>query len=561
MTFEQVSVEKYPTGIAGLDRITGGGLPKGQATFLHGGPGSGKTVLCLQIISNAIARGEGGVLISFEEGASQICRDAASFKWGEELVRNDRFMVLDARQHLQTGAAGDFDVEPLLKVASEYASDVGATWVVIDGIDQLLLLYDDPQHALVQMRHINEWSENSELALILTGKSNLKGNGVRYLSGVEFMLPVVIRLDADFDERHMNRYCMVRKYRGSSHSVERAHVLIDDDGIRLPLHESGDSEFPQASAEKLSIGSDSLDQFLDGGLYRGSVTLISGKPGTAKSTIAASFALAACKRKERVLYMSFDEDASAYMRNLASVGYDLQPWVDANLLRFVPLESWDGTALSQYMKMSRSIEEFDPTCLVIDSVSAMLYSVPDVEPREVIERLLVMARKRGITSIITAVSAKSAMEEEAALGHVSTVADTWLALDYNVRGGERNRSLSIVKFRGSKHSNQQRELILGHDGIRLAEVYEYGSEVLMGTARAQKQLEEARQARLFEGEYRQRMRDLEHSIKVAESDLQRLTQEYELQNLQFRELLESSASEREFILKLRGNSHQDDAQE
>lgn len=522
-------LQKRPTGIPGLDRLTHGGLPVGQATLVLGQPGTGKTVLGLQLLAHAVARGEGGVFVTFEESLGQLRRSADSFLWGGELIDSEAWSIIDARTPAGTEVSGGFDIDALLGAISAQADRFDSTWIVIDGIDQLLQHQPDPSVAADQVRQINEYCEKRGWTVLISGKLDERGVSPRHLDGIEFLLPTILLLTARVIDRRLNRHIQVAKYRGSAHVTDVVPLVMDDGGLQLPYQSIPTEEPASAGTERVSTGIGRLDQLLGGGLYRGSSTLVSGRPGTAKSTLAASFAEAAAERDERTLYVSFDEIEAPYVRNLASVGIDLRSHIDAGRLRFCALSAWSALISEHFLDIQRQIEAFEPHCLVIDPVSALMKAAGSEGPRSAIERLLALARARGITTFMTSLSGEGDPEGETTLVHVSTIADTWIVLDYNVRAGERNRSLSIVKSRGTAHSNQQRELVLSAQGIDLADVYEYGTEVLMGTARAQKESEEHAAARRAAMERAQHRQDLERRIEQTRSEMDRLQTELELQ--------------------------------
>ena len=528
-------LEKRPTGIVGLDRLSHGGLPDRQATLVVGETGTGKTVLALQILAHAVAEGDGGVFISFEESPAQVRRNADSFRWGDALNRSDAWSAIDARLPVGAKAAGAFDIGGLLAAVETQAARFERPWVVIDGIDQLLKHHPDVSTAVDQVRQINEQCEKHGWTLLISGKVEREDLSPRNLEGIEFMLPTMLVLTATMIDRRLNRHIRIAKYRGSSHDPDQVPMIMNDDGIQLPYQSIPRGKPGKASTERIGTGIPRLDRLLGGGPYRGSSMLISGRPGTAKSTLSASFANAAAERDERVLYVSFDEMEASYVRNLASVGIELQPHIDAGRVRFCARSTWSGLVSEHVLMLQQLIEEFEPDCLVIDPVSALLKAAGTEGPRAATERILELARTRGITTVLTSLTGEGDPEGESTAAHVSTVADTWIVLDYNVRAGERNRSLSIVKSRGSAHSNQQRELLLSSDGIDLADVYEYGTEVLMGTARAQKEVEEKAAERRQAMERAQRRQDLERRIEQARNEAERLTKELELEEQAFEE--------------------------
>ena len=525
----EAMLRKRETGISGLDRATGGGLPSGQATLVLGQAAAGKTVLSLQILANAIERGEGGVFLTFEESPAQVKRNASSFSWGARLLASQRWRLIDARPRIGAETAGAFDIEGLMIAVAAAIEQSAGPWVVIDGIDQLLQRQPDLLTAIDQVRRIDEYCEEHDWTLLLSGKASGESMAPAHLEGIEFLLSTTLLLSARMHEQRLNRSLRIAKYRGSGHVVDELSMIIDDDGIQLPYHEAATAGTVRASNERLGTGIERLDELLDGGMYRGSSLLISGRPGTAKSTLAGSFAEAAARRGERTLYLSFDELEGPYVRNLNSVGIDLQGPIAAGLVRFESLSAYASLVTEHFLVMRRLLDAFDPHCLVIDPISALLKATATEGPRMATEYLLDSVRRRGITTVLTSLVGEQDPEGEATLGHVSTIADSWIVLDYNVRNGERNRALSIVKSRGTAHSNQQRELLLSDAGIDLADVYEYGSEVLMGTSRALKESEEAAAERRRQLEHEQRRMELERRIEDAEQERRRLTAELELE--------------------------------
>jgi circadian clock protein KaiC len=245
-----------------------------------------------------------------------------------------------------------------------------------------------------------------------------------------------------------------------------------------------------ASTERVSAGFERLDTMLGGGLFRGSSTLITGVPGTSKTTLAGKFAEAACRRGERTLFVSFDEGADPIVRNLSSVGIHLRPHVKSGHLRMYSARTESVGAEDRLVKLKALIREHRPRCMVIDPLSALAKAGGLGAARAVANRLIYAVKDEGITVLLTAISDGDDPQTEATELQISTVADTWIHLSYIVRSGERNRALTIIKSRGTWHSNQVRELILSKTGPMLADVYTAGGEVLMGTLRWEKEQEE-----------------------------------------------------------------------
>ncbi len=512
----RLGIDKAATGLPGLDLATGGGLPRSGTTLLSGRAGSGKTVLALQIAALAARQGRASIVVSFEEPPEQLRRNASSFAWGDALVSHDRVRLVDGRPKLSGQVAGAFDMEGLLAVLDALAAEIRPAWIVLDGIDQLLALQPDEAAAITEVRRVDEWSRGRGLATLLTCKRTEAGTSSHaYLEAIEFLLSTSITLSVTSSGRRLARRLRIVKYRGSSHASDDIPMILDEDGVRLPLAATASASV--ASVERVASGIPDLDAVLGGGIYRGSTLLISGAPGTSKSTLAASFALAAAERDETALFLSFDEPPANIVRNVASVGIDLAPHIERGRIAVHFRAAWESAAEQHVIRVQQLLDEMKPDLLVIDPVSALQKASPADDAYLAIEYILSLTRARNVTTLMTSLTNNDEPSSEATLSHTSTIADSWITLDYRILGGERNRALSIVKSRGTAHSNQVRELLLGAEGIELASVYRYGSEVLMGTARAH--AEHRARAQRFEAdrERTRRLRELEDRLAATET--------------------------------------------
>ncbi|MDN3519708.1 circadian clock protein KaiC [Aquisalimonas lutea] len=563
MTTHTSRLIKQPTHIAGLDALTVGGLPASGTTLVIGQPSAGKTVLGLQLLAEALDQQEGGIFVSFEESQEQIRRSTESFAWGAHLTNADEVRFIDARPPMEATAAGAFDLEGLLALIAAQAEQGRTAWVVFDGIDQLLRMQPDEHTAAMQIRHLDTWCRDKGLAAILTAKQTYAGRTeAAYLEGVEFLLSTILVLSTELVGRRLNRRFRIAKYRGSAHETDEVAMVLDNDGIHLPYSPHGEG-MQRAQSIRVGSGIPRLDSVLGGGVYCGSSILISGQPGTAKTTLAVCFAQAAAQRGERVLYISFDELADRIVRNVSSVGIDLQPQLDKDLLHIESREAWSALVEEHYIAIVNLLDQLNPACVVIDPVSALLKANSAESAFDTTERLIALFRRRGITTILTSLSEQGDVDNESTLSHVSTLADTWITLDYRIHGGERNRALSVVKSRGSAHSNQVRELLLSDAGPDLADVYEYGSQVLMGTARVQKESEEAAKSRAQSNERDHRRRTLQRELEAArlrrqdaENEAQRYQDELDREEREAREAQQESDTHQGSVIRRRDPSDQ-----
>jgi circadian clock protein KaiC len=491
-------IRKAPTGIEGFDEITAGGLPTGRTTLIVGGPGAGKTVFALQcLVSAARQLREPGIFVAFEESSRQIVANAATFGWDLPALEKERLFFLDARLSPSTVQSGDFDISGILAALGAKAREMNAQRIVFDGIDVLLTLLDDPTKERREIYRLQEWLRETGLTALITAKAaeSDRVSSERY-AFMQFMVDAVVHLHHRMVDRVSLRGVRVMKYRGSGFAEGEYPMIISPTGVQVATFGPAELEY-DASDERVSTGVPRLDTMLEGGYYRGSGVLISGAPGVAKTTLAGAFARAACQRGERVLYVSFDEASKQIVRNLRSVAIDLERYLDSGLLRIYSTRTETRSSEDHLVKLKDLITKFDPQNLVVDPLSALGKTGGHVAAVHASLRLLDYARAKGITTVCTSLVADAEMVE-ATTTQISTIADSWIHLAYVIHGGERNRTLTIVKSRGMKHSNQVRELLLSNDGITLADVYSAGGTVLVGTARWEheaKQREEERRRR------------------------------------------------------------------
>jgi circadian clock protein KaiC len=479
----ETPIAKRRTGIAGFDEITGGGLPAHRTTLVLGAPGAGKTVFALECLVNGARNDrEPGIFVAFEENTRQIIANAGTFGWDLPQLEREQLFFLDARLSSAVIQGGDFDIEAMLAGLAAKAKAMGAKRIVFDGIDVLLAVLDDPARERREIYRLQDWLHEQELTAIITAKA-FEGDRLsteRY-AFMQFMVDTVVAFHHRMVDRVSLRGVRVMKYRGSSFAENEFPMVISSTGVQVPVFEPALDY--DVSTERVSTGIARLDTMLDGGYYRGSGILISGAPGTAKTTLAGSFLMAGAARGERGLYVSFDEAASQIVRNLRSVGLDLQAPIDQGLVTMHSVRTESRSAEEHFMELRALIERTNPERLVIDPISSMSKTGGQIAAVHGSLRLLDLARSRGITVLCTSLVSGESEFSETTSTQISTIADTWLHLAYLVHAGERNRTLTIVKSRGMAHSNQVRELILTNDGVTLADVYTAGGEVLVGTAR------------------------------------------------------------------------------
>lgn len=520
---------KIATGIHGFDALSHGGLPRNRISLLKGGPGSGKTVFALQSLVNAARqRNEPGIFVAFEESPRQIIANATGFDWDLPALAKSKLFLMDANLSPEVAQSGEFDLRGLLAMLKDKKEQIGARWIVFDGIDVLLTLLQNPMSEMREIYRIRDWlAENEVEAAIITAKSESDGPQIANYGFLQFMVDCVIGFEQRLECGVAVHRIQMLKYRGSGYSKGEYPVSFGPGGMEIAPPEP--IEIKQvASGERISAGFERLDTMLGGGLFRGSSTLITGVPGTSKTTLSGKFVEAACRRGERTLFVSFDESVDWIVRNLTSVGIHLKPYLNSGVLQMYSGRTESVAAEDHLVKLKALIRQHRPRCMVIDPLSAIAKAGGLAAARSVANRFVYMAKDQKITVVVTAISDGNEPETESTDLQISTIADTWIHLSYLIRGGERNRALTIIKSRGTWHSNQVRELILGDEGPILTDVYTAGGEVLMGTLRLEKEYAESAKTQQRRSEVEQKRASLQFAeadtrarIKVLEHDLER----------------------------------------
>ena len=481
---------KVPTGITGFDEITYGGLPLGRTTLVRGGPGCGKTVFAVQSLVNAARdRQEPGILVAFEENANQIVVNAATLGWDIPALAAKRLFFLDASLSPEMTQAGDFDLTRLLNVLQAVSEEAGAKHIVFDGIDVLLRLLDDPLAERREIYRVRDWLSRSGLTAIITQKVGADDDlSWQHYNFMQFMADCVVSLGHQVVAGSGFRNVRVMKYRGSGFIGDEFPITITEAGIEVTNRGPVELQYVVTN-ERVSSGLPRLDAMLCGGYYRGSNILISGKPGTAKSTLAGLFVAAACERGERAMYVNFDEGATQIARNLSSVGIRLAPHQKLGLLKIYSTRTRGPNIEDQFGELRSVIRAHKPRCLVVDPLSALSSKLAHLASADATQKFLDYLKIEGITVVNTSLLDGPDIDEATATG-ISTIADTWIHVSYVMNEGERNRALTIVKSRGSGHSNQVRELTLADSGVTLTDVFTAQGQVLMGVARWEREQEE-----------------------------------------------------------------------
>jgi circadian clock protein KaiC len=513
-----IAIPKVATGIQGFDEISGGGLPLGRLTAIIGAAGAGKTVFAIQTLVNRLsALGEPAIFVTFEEPIGNIRSNIASFDWRADRLDANCLHFVDARMPEDAVVTGAFDLVGLLAGLTALKDEIGARNIVFDGVDLLLSSLRDERLERQELLRLDTWIRKSDISAIITVKTFGSGDRDQIRADfLQYMTDCLVFLVETVTTTGSSRTIRIAKYRGSGFVANPVPVVIGASGIDVIAFKAARVGYP-TFPDRVSSGVIRLDALLNGGYLRGSSTLISGAPGTSKSSLAASFAAAACARGDRALMVSFDESAAQIVANMKSIGIDLAPHIKAGFLTIASFLSSGRSPEEHFVEIRSLLTSKRPDCLVLDPISALL-KVDYPFSTMICENLLDVAKSEGITLLCTSLLEEGGGDTELSASQVSTIADTWLHVSYVARDGERNRALTIIKSRGTGHSNQVRELVLSSTGVDVVDVYVAEGEVLMGSARAQKEAEAERI----------------HVLEEIASERQRLTLERELSEAQAR---------------------------
>ena len=543
------ALQKALTGIQGLDEITGGGLPQGRPTLISGGAGSGKTMFGLEfLVRGATQYGEPGVFMSFEETIPDLTANAASLGFDlTRLVAEKKLFfdhVLITRTEIQE--TGEYDLEGLFIRIADAAQQVGAKRVVLDTIEALFAELPNPGILRAEIRRLFGWLKQRGLTTVITaerdGPDKLTRHGIE-----EFVSDCVILLDHRSLQGISTRRLRIVKYRGSTHGTNEYPFVIDERGISvLPISSLG-LDHP-APVERISTGITRLDGMLGGlGFFRGSSVLLSGTSGVGKTSVAAHFVDAACRRGERCLYFAFEESPRQIVRNMRSIGIDLEPWTRKGLLQFQAARPTYGGIEQHLLVTHRCVSSFRPSVVVVDPITNLLTVSTLHEVRSMLTRMVDFLKTQQITALFTSLTAAGG-DLEATEADVSSLMDSWLLMRSIEVGGELNRAMYVLKSRGMVHSNQIREFLLTDDGLRLLDVYLGPEGVLTGAARVSQENSETAAGTARRQQQDAHKRELERKRRIFDARLLMLRAEFEMdQDVLLENISESKLLDKELL--------------
>lgn len=513
----------------GLDEITEGGFPKGRPTLICGGAGCGKTLLGMQFLIKGITDyGENGVFMSFEEPSADLSQNVKSLGFDLEKIKKDKKLVVDhvRVERSEIEETGEYDLDGLF-IRLGYAIDtVKATRVVLDTIESLFAGLDNQGVLRAELRRLFHWLKEKGVTAVITGE---RGEATLTRQGLEeYVSDCVIILDHRVIEQVSTRRLRIVKYRGSTHGTNEYPFLIDENGISvLPITSLKLDN--QVSSEIISTGVPGLDAMFDsGGFYRGSNILISGTAGTAKTTVACYFANEQCNKGEKVAMFAFEESPQQLIRNMNSIGIDLNIHVKKGLLEIHSSRpSLNGLEL-HLLTLRKVIKEFQPTTVIIDPISNLISVGSEQEVRSMLVRLIDMLKFSNITALFTSLSKQTDNSRpDLAEESVSSLVDTWITVRDMEGLGERNRGIFIIKARGLGHSNQVREFVIRKSGIELLDVQIGPKGILTGAARQSHQKSKEESKRKKQVSQERNVREIERKRQVLEAAILALRSEFD----------------------------------
>ncbi len=525
--FRAVHLPRCPTGIQGLDEITGGGLPRGRPTLVCGGAGCGKTLLAAEFLVRGAAQfGEPGVLMAFEETEAELQANVASLGLDlAGLVRRKK-MVLDyvhlERSEIQE--SGEYNLEGLFVRLNHAIDSIGARRVVLDTLEALFASLSNEAILRAELRRLFRWLKDKGVTAVITaerGREQLTRHGLE-----EYVSDCVLLLDHRVNDQIATRNMRVVKYRGALHGTNEFPFLIGEEGISvLPITSLGLNH--KVSSERIATGIPRLDAMLGGrGFFRGSSILLTGTPGTGKTIVAANFAQAACRRGERALFFSFEESPNQIIRNTHSIGVRLETFVRRDLLRFHSARPSLYGLEMHLAVMFKEIAAFQPRVVIVDPITSLVDAGTDYESKGMVTRLIDYLKGGQVTSLFTSLTQGGHAPQQCEMA-MSSLMDAWLLLQDFEGNGERNRVLYVLKARGMAHSNQIREFLISDRGIDLVDAYIGPSGVLTGAARVAQTAREKAAELAGRQEAARRRRELKRKRAALEQQIAALRSEHE----------------------------------
>jgi len=529
---QKVTLLKTPTGIQGLDEITYGGLPKGRTTLVCGNAGCGKTLFGMEfLVRGATQFNEPGVFMSFEETSKELTENVTSLGFDLDKLTGQKLLLIDHVyiERSEIEETGEFNLDGLFIRLSHAIDSIGAKRLVLDTIESIFSGLPNPLILRAELRRLFRWLKDKGVTAIITGE---RGDEMLTRQGLEeYVSDCVIVLDHRVKEQASTRRLRVVKYRGSLHGTNEYPFLIDESGFSvLPI--TSIELTHTVSSKRVASGVPRLDAMLNGkGYFCGSSIMVSGTTGTGKSSLAAHFVNASCQNGDSVIYFSLEESQSQIIRNMRSIGIDLEQWVKKGLLKFHSKRASYSGVEAYLAEIHKVVKEFKPQAVVLDTVSSFVVAGNEFEAGSMLMRLIDFLKLEKITTFMTCLTSGGSTLEKTSVD-ISSLVDTWLLLKTIEIGGERNRGMYVLKSRGMAHSNQIREFVLTDHGVELLDVYVGQQGVLTGSSRIAQEVKEKSERLLLQQEVERQKLLLDRKRKALEAQILLLRTEFEANEIE-----------------------------
>jgi circadian clock protein KaiC len=527
-TTSGAELAKCPTGIAGLDEITNGGIPRGRPTLICGAAGCGKTLFGIEFLVNGAMHGEPGVFVAFEERPEELAQNVTSLGFDLQKLQKQKKLFVEYIhiERSEIDETGEYDLDGLFFRLADAIDTVGAKRIVLDTLETLFSGFNNEAILRAELRRLFRWLKDRGMTAVITAE---RGDGALTRQGLEeYVSDCVILLDHRLSDQVATRRLRVVKYRGTPHGTNEYPFLIDKDGIDvLPITSIGLSH--DASTERISTGIPDLDVMLAGGIYRGSTVLVSGTAGAGKSSISAHIAKAACDRGERCLLFTYEESPQQIMRNMRTIGIDLNKHVRNGLLQCIAARPTTFGLEMHLATIHKAVRDFSPSVLIIDPITNFFSIADPKEVKAMLMRLVDFLKVQQITAVMTSLTAGGQALEATEAG-ISSLIDTWLLLRDIEANGERNRAMYVLKSRGTAHSNQLREFMLTSKGVKLIQPYLGPEGVLTGSSRVAQEAKESAAMIQRREEAGRKRRAIERRMQTLDAEIAALRLEIGAEN-------------------------------
>lgn len=481
-------MEHVASGIPGFDEISNGGFVRNRSTLVAGSAGSGKTVFAVQfLVAGAAELGEPGVMVTFEESPDDIAANVANFGWDlQSLIDQGKVAIVDATPQLDADVieVGEFDFLGLIARIEAAARKVGAKRIVLDSTSAVFAQFDDDRIVRRELHRMIQALRGMDTTSLITVERDETAPGSVNHHVEDFVADNVVLVRNVSEAEKRRRTIEILKFRGTSHQKgEYPFTILDRGGVDvIPL--SAIESLAETSNIRVSWGNDDVDQMFGGGLFRDAMVLISGPTGTGKTLMVTQFIAQAAAEGKRAMLFSFEESRGQLIRNAASWGIDLAAAEEAGLVRIIARYPERMSLEDLLVQMRSDIDEFGPSRIAVDSLTALERSSTLKSFQEFVVALTGYVKQRQAAGVFTNTTAMLLGGQTATETHLSTTTDAILLLRYVESRGTVKRGMLVLKMRGSNHEKAVREYWIADDGVHLGAHMENASGVLGSNGRA-----------------------------------------------------------------------------